>query len=1042
VQPLSPSLSDSVDLAEFLAANRRRSPGWLDALNHVPSPHGSSPTALNASALTFTNPNPNDSTQHVGSTFGEHTPATSRYPADVTAMGSPIPVDTDDSDANINQLISCLQTSRGCGEQTAASNPPIHTGTAAWPRHRTLPPPPPTPALVAPRATPPVPSPQPVASCRILSPAAGGRAPHAATGSVGVGAFPSAHASSSRIPGSVNGTQNSPFGRSHNATGIAAEHTATQLQQQHSDARNTTQATDTSAPPTTYSSALMQALSRMEGEGVLNSQWTSSAHPSRTYNTNDAAGDASGGGVFDDDDDDATMRGSSAYPPDIYEEAMRAKVAKQQWMALEKARQEVLEEARRRRDCPFAPQVSPYAARLHRPTSLRPENRVQSEIIRRKQWLAKKRQQEVERELQECTFRPLTVRAAQLDPAALAPAEPVVFDALYAEAEERRTFETEVKPQLVQQAEGRVPLSPMRPEQLAAMVERLCVRGVVRTTTDAEEPREEGGRGVSSAAPYPASSSDANAAAAAVTVPDAQQQQRQPLLSAVSQRIVAAKVAAGERDPDIVRHLYRQAERDALKDQLRFELDEEKQRIARAEQAMMLAQDRRRLQQEYYRSVLAAKYKALAKHACDAQHTSYRATAPQPVALLARASFDLLSTEETEELLSAVEHCGQHKLREAEFIAVVFRFFEEHGMGLADATLLTRPPPAAVVVGGGAANAKRAGSASRSGGIRRGSSSHGSPVSLPRVKREKPDPELIAQIRESRALALESWKQEHQRKRAIADGVAVDDDFTFQPPPRRLIPYECRPDVVVPVKMTKSEALRRAYIAARHHDANALVTVSIPAPKTNTCGCSTIGTPATEQASTARELFSRLATSETLSTRRGSSVGAPPRARSCSGPSAAGTKLISTTQRERSAAGASTSPGPRPESRATSVGTRGPSRSPPQHTLPASAPSPIPKPGVATTSVSGETTVPLPRRQPVSQQRPSPSPAAACNDTVNPMTEVKPAEPTTRPRVGGPPSSSLSLVEQIMQSTPEERARLGRELLLRQLRDHQRRRSV
>ncbi|KPI88012.1 hypothetical protein ABL78_2888 [Leptomonas seymouri] len=1028
-QPLSRSSSDSVDLAEFVAANQLRSPGWLSAVRHAQSPVARPVAARNATTMDFTSHSNNmnsdttpPTTQGGGSTLVEYTPATSRYPADATAMGSPIPVDTDNSDANVNQLVSRL-TSLGAGKRAGAhtvlnavSGGRMSGGTAG-PRCRRTPPPAPTPAGDAPQAeSPPVERPfaggyvpDPPARCRFSS----GNGEAASQASI-----PTAVAASGHLERLIpqQAYASSLLGLSHGATARAEQ---TLPIQQYSDQYETTMTTDVSPHPSTYSSALMQALSRMEGAAALTSHWNSTTQPSRT--------DADA----DEQDDGAT--GGSACPPDIYEEAMRAKVAKQQWMALERARQEVLEEARRRRDCPFAPQVSPYAARLQRPASLRPESRVQSEMISRKQWVAKKQQQQVERELRECTFRPLTVRTARLGPAALAPAGSAVFHNLYAEAEDRRVFEEEIKPHVIREMEGRVQPSPMRPEQLAEVVERLCARGVTRTTDSA--PREGEGTDAALCAAPPTGSAAPDAA-----------DKHQPLLSTVSQRIVAAQVAAGERDPNIVRHLYRQAERDAIKDQLRLELNAEKEHIARVEQAEILAQNHRRLKQEHYRSVLAAKYRALSKYVCETQHTSYRATAPQSVVLLARASFDLLTADETEELLSAVEHCGQHKLREAEFVAVVFRHFAELQVAPANAALLSRPPPASAVVGNGAANAKRASSVPRIGGS--GNSTDGSPLNIPKVKREKPDPELIAQIRESRAHAFEEWKAEHLHRRAIADGVATDEGCTFQPAPRRLIPYECRPDVIVPVKTTKSEALRRAYIASHQQEANV---PDVPAPSLRANTDSPTGrTSAAQPAPTARELFSQPPpTAKGTDRVRDFSYGALSRARSRSGAAAA---ALGAAAREGSAARSGASPAPRPQSQAASVGADGPSPSPPQTgSL---------KSGQQTTSsikklsnaalASYRMGAPLstsstkqPRRPPPppqQQQTLTPTPAVH-HDAVNPSTVLQPAVSTGRPR-RGQSATSVSLLERIMNSTPEERACLGRELLLRQLRDHQRRRAV
>lgn len=745
-------------------------------------------------------------------------------------------------------------------------------------------------------------------------------------------------------------------------------------------------------PLTAYSSALMQALSRTEGAASLKCSWTLATQR--------------GGSSAYYSESDVAKGSSSDLPPDMYVEGMRAKVAKQQWVALEKARQEVLEEARLRRDCPFAPQVSPYAARIRRPTSLRPENRINAEVIRRKQWVAKKQSEEVERELQSCTFRPLTLRTAQLDPAVIDSPRAVttVFHDLYTEAENRRAFERDVKPQLVHQIEERRRPSPARmgPAQVAEVVERLCARGVVRSGVRAGPQRDN-----ADLVPY---ESDAGS----VECAGAQSDQYHPTLSLETRRIVAAKVISGERDGNVIKELYRHAEQGVVRGQLKRELDKEQARLARAEQAIALAHERKRLQQEYYRAVLVAKFRALAQHVACAQHCAYRATAPQPVVQLARAALDVLSTDEAEELLGAVEHCGRHKLTEGEFVVVVLQHLAEQQVTPVQSALLRNapPPPPSTRVAVSAATLKRADSAPGIAG-----SAESSPAGLPRVKREKPDPEVIEQVRARRAQELVEWKKESQRRRAISDGVLAEGaDYTFQPAPRRLIPYACRPDVKVSVRSTKSEELRRAYVSARIQGIAPPVAVNSVAPSVS-----------------AQVLNSSLAIARELFARGTSDM--PP---------------LSTRERSRSAAARVETPAQREGSAAALTLTA----SGPAATLPASLKCPSPEAARAlSAALAGRKDPAAPERQrdlqaaaPVGPsalavRQPASAPAAPA-----PASKGHPSRLAARPFSGSSRQGRCnvlaeppSLVEQIMHSTAEDRARLGRELLSRQVQEHQRR---
>ncbi|CAC9498985.1 MtQ subunit [Leishmania donovani] len=975
-KPLMSPLSDSVELGSFPMPTQLRSTGWLDAVHGTRLPASPSPPAASV-----TNNACAAAPQHLSSdagkkraqssTHNEQTPTENRHPAEATTMGSPIPVESDYSDVHIQQLVSRVR-------QKARLDHYVTTpGSARGPAK--------TPAL------PLAPAKQNAFPCTSASshPSPSDSFPQRSSPQ----AMPARSTATASPPTPVP-FQHSPFGDSHVAEAIAQK---TRSQWYSDDGTTTAFASDSlqrqgPQQPTVYSSALMQALSRTEGAAALRCPWTLSTQR--------------GGSSAYYSESDMAKGSSSDLPPDMYVEGMRAKVAKQQWVALEKARQEVLEEARRRRDCPFAPQVSPYAARIRRPASLRPENRFNAEVIRRKQWLAKKQSEEVERELQSCTFRPLTLRTAQLDPAVIDSPRAVttVFHDLYTEAENRRAFERDVKPQLVHQIEERRRPSPARmgPAQVAEVVERLCARSVVRSGVRARLQKDN-----ADLVPY---ESDAGPAECA----GAQSDQHHPTLSLETRRIMAAKVTSGERDGNIIKELYRHAEQGVAQGQLKHELDKEQARLARAEQVIELARERKRLQQEYYRAVLVAKFRALAQHVACAQHCAYRATAPQPVVQLARAALDVLSADEAEELLGAVERCGRHKLTEGEFVAVVLQYLAEQRVTPVQSALLRNAPPRppSTRVAASAATLKRADSAPGIAG-----SAESSPAGLPRVKREKPDPEVIEQVRARRAQELVEWRKESQRKRAICDGALVEGaDYTFQPAPRRLIPYACRPDVTVPVRSTKSEELRRAYLSARMQGTAPALAVDSVVPSVS-------AQVFNASRAIARELFAR-----------GTSDLAP----------------SSTRERSRSAAARVETPAQREGGAAALT----PTASGPAAISPASLKCPSAEASrVLSAALAGRKDPEAPERQrnlqaaapagssAVATRQPASAPAAPA-----PTSKGHPSRLAARPSSGSARQSRCnvlaeppSLVEQIMHSTPEDRARLGRELLLRQVREHQRR---
>ncbi|KAG5475289.1 hypothetical protein LSCM1_03402 [Leishmania martiniquensis] len=960
-KPLPSPLSDSVVLESVCRPTQALSAVWLDALQAERAPPLPSQATLPGyGAVTAAASQPLSSTakrQHTqSSTHSERTPTASRHRTEMTVIESPIPVVSDNSNAHLEKLLSRVgELARS--EHYAASPGVVH-------------------GLDKP------PAPTAAQAQRKAFRSSSAAVPRSTSGSSPAEAPPHAM----RAPPTCASPQRFPFGESR-ATTTTAEISTSQWRSDDNTHTFDGGSLSCHEPqlPSTYSSALMQALSRTEGAVALTSQRTSTAQHGSSYANYS--------------DSEAGKGSSSNSPSDMYEEAMRAKVAKQHWAALEKARQEVLEEARRRRDCPFAPQVSPYAARIQRPASLRPENRFGAEVIRRKQWVAKRRQEEVERELQSCTFRPLTLRTARLDPSAMESSRTVtnVFRDLYAEAGRRRAFERDVKPQLLHQLEEcRHPSSaPMGPDQVAEIVERLCTRGVVHGAAGSAPPK-----GNAELFPY---ESDVRSVHRASSRSDA----HHPTLSLETQRIVAAQIVSGERDGDIVKQLYRHAAQDAARGHLKRELDREQERLARVEQAVALAQERKHLQQEYHRAVLVAKFRSLAQHVACARRCSYRTTASQSVVQLARAALDVLSADEAEEVLGAVEHCGRSRLTEGEFAVVVFRYLAEKQATPEQSALLRKapPPPPSTRRAASAATPNRA---DKDRGI--GGSVGSSPAGLPRVKREKPEPGVVEQVRARRARELAEWREENLRQRPVCDGVLVEGgEYTFHPAPRRLIPYECRPDVVVPIKSTRSTVLRHDCVSARIRGEDPSPAVDTLARYRSPQAC-----PATR--ATSRKLFTPVASNQ-----------ASAWTHECSRSAAAGVE--SSAPQEGSGA-------------ALSFATNGAVAA-----VPASCQHPSAEPaGALSTGANTEEAAAILHPQRSSEAAPHGGSSAPASPHLVPTGSHHKSQPAARHHRESTCHSrgtvlpvAPSLVQQIMHSTPEERARLGRELLLRQIREHQRR---
>lgn len=181
---------------------------------------------------------------------------------------------------------------------------------------------------------------------------------------------------------------------------------------------DTTSDTDRSA---TYSSRLVKALSCMRGLSISkDSLPTSSRQKTEEEGTEGKKGEIAQHGHHHQKhrrvrpgraSENGVVRGTSHREAkrDLYEEAKGWRLRKARWIAMEKNRKDCLAEEKEGTACVFTPTLSPYAASLRRPASLRPENRTQYELLQHRLWEAVKRQERVAEELKECTFHPLTI---------------------------------------------------------------------------------------------------------------------------------------------------------------------------------------------------------------------------------------------------------------------------------------------------------------------------------------------------------------------------------------------------------------------------------------------------------------------------------------------------------------------------------------------------------------------------------------------------------------------------------------------------------
>lgn len=137
----------------------------------------------------------------------------------------------------------------------------------------------------------------------------------------------------------------------------------------------------------------------------------------------------------------------------LYHVGLDRKLAKQQWACLERAKRTQLEEYDPQ--CTFHPQLSSLAKSIDRPRELSPEFRASSELQRRTEWRAVRQRDQLQKELEECTFKPLTLSAAKLHASALIQRSDI-FETLYSDHKKRQQFREQMQMKAVEEMEKRV----------------------------------------------------------------------------------------------------------------------------------------------------------------------------------------------------------------------------------------------------------------------------------------------------------------------------------------------------------------------------------------------------------------------------------------------------------------------------------------------------------------------------------------------------------------------------------------------------------
>nr|CCC94734.1 conserved hypothetical protein [Trypanosoma congolense IL3000] len=475
---------------------------------------------------------------------------------------------------------------------------------------------------------------------------------------------------------------------------------------------------------------------------------------------------------------------------DMYEEAIRGKLAKSQWAAAEQLRKTMLEKARFERDCTFRPQLSFYAARLKRPTNLSPENRIYEELMRRNEWRAQKQKEHIENELKDCTFRPITMNAAQLKSSAHAH-DSHIFSELYNHNDELKYFYEEIQPQVVDQLTRQLHWKNMDYKVIPrgginAVVDRLFAQGAIV---------QKGQRRSRSAGeelfPF------------------------KPLMNPESERIVSKQLEAGLISDDVMERLVNEPPA-KLRDRCKRREYEEKlfAREFTRLRTELKKEMRASLDVERRKAFISAKFDAIVSliNREDPRYLKFDSRRVKyPITLLLKAAVDALTPDEGEELVHILSHSRSSKLNKKGFVSLCERAVQLFENPNSSALVSVPPPPPPNV-------ADR--HDPKSDEIRR----------KMELLRWNLSPEQAATIR-AQGLERQRRRLEEEAVRRRANEEEEMKECTFRPQPARKIPNECRSGRYTDVRVTRAEMLRRAHIQKTQRADTPVVDLPVPLAK-------------------------------------------------------------------------------------------------------------------------------------------------------------------------------------------------------------------
>lgn len=458
---------------------------------------------------------------------------------------------------------------------------------------------------------------------------------------------------------------------------------------------------------------------------------------------------------------------------DLHEEGKLWILNKQRWIALEKARKEGLEAAEVERNCSFKPKISRFASRLNRPTLLRPENRTTAELVRRMFWLASRKQEQLQKEMEPCTFHPQTLHAIKSNDKAEQKErrkkhDEKVFGRLFDDAKSRQRFKQEMVVPLVERVnhitgQDAGSVLEMPPEEVEQVVERLFRKGVV-TLSAGELAQVEGGT-------------------------------FHPKLSEKTQEIIEQQQKEGKRATQLPEQLY-ERHLATQKERLQAEAEAEEQEKEKMRRRRLREMERREAKrtsmfQERLRSVLTEKFRLLARSAAKNQGVPYIRSHPVSASGIARAAVLHLSDDQSTEVVAILEQWRQDSVSEEDFVEGVLSAIL--ALEYPDKHPLAIPLPVRT-----ACNSKKS--------IYKKTSS---PQPVTRVKREAPDPEKLAAARRSREQFLKELIEKSERKK-----LGIDNDECVVVPRFRAgkVPGACLPSTQLTESSVEARKNRAAHL--------------------------------------------------------------------------------------------------------------------------------------------------------------------------------------------------------------------------------------